>query len=385
MVSADAALLFRRSFGDDPDVVASSAGRANLIGEHVDYVGGPVLPIAIDTRTAVAVRLRTSGESRAVSLQDAGLVRTFDTSLRARTGAWTDYIAGITRALEVNGVEIAAIDVAVASDVPVGSGLSSSAALMVAAASAISHATEQPTQPLVCAGLALRAEREFVGVPCGMMDQWASALGREGHALHLECATGATQQVPFSDAVLIVHSGVERNLGDSPYSARVSDCAEALLGLRQVVPHIDFLAQASEAQVRSAPMSERARKRALHVVGETARVREAVAAMLAGKGFPGELLTATHASLRDLFECSTPDLDWLAETAAAMDGVRGARLTGAGWGGCVMVLGDAAALPGVATRLARDYGRRTGRVVRSWISKASGGLALDLTHVGNRH
>lgn len=385
MVSADAALLFRRAFGDDPDVVASSAGRANLIGEHVDHVGGPVLPIAIDTRTGVAVRLRTSGPSRAVSLQDAGVVHPFDTSLRARTGVWTDYIAGITRALEVNGVEIAAIDVAVASDVPVGSGLSSSAALMVAAASAISHATEQPTQPLVCAGLALRAEREFVGVPCGVMDQWASALGREGHALYLECATGATQHVPFADAVLIVHSGVERNLGDSPYSARVADCADALVGLRQIVPNIDFLAEANEAQVHAAPMGDRARKRALHVVGETTRVREAVATMLAGKGFPGKLLSATHASLRDLFECSTPDLDWLAEAADAMDGVRGARLTGAGWGGCVMVLGDAGALPTVATRLARDYERRTGRSVRSWISKASGGLALDLTHVGNRH
>ncbi len=385
MISVDAALLFRRAFGDDPDVVASAPGRANLIGEHVDYVGGPVLPFALDLRTAVAVRVRPTGASRAVSLQDGGVAQEFDPTLRARTGSWTDYIGGITRALHVNGVAIAAIDVAVASDVPVGSGLSSSAALLVAAGSAIAQATEQPTQPLAVAGLALRAEREFIGVPCGMMDPWASALGREGHALYLECATGATQQVPFGDSVLLIHSGGARSLADSPYAERVRDCAEALTGLRQIVPGIEALAEATEAQVLAAPMSATARKRALHVVGETARVRTAVAAMLGGARFPGELLTASHASLRDLFECSTHDLTWLAEAADAMDGVRGARLTGAGWGGCVLVLGDALALPRVAERLARDYERRTGHAPSIWISRASSGVSLDLTHVGHRH
>ena len=165
----------------------------------------------------------------------------------------------------------------------------------------------------------------------------------------------------------------------------MADCAEALTGLRQMVPNIEALAQATEAQVRAAPMSDKARKRALHVVGETARVRDAVAQLLAGRPFPGALLRATHASLRDLFECSTHDLDWLTEAAEAMDGVRGARLTGAGWGGCVLVLGEDGALEGVAARLARDYERRTGRLVRHWISKASTGVALDLTHVGHRH
>ena len=385
MISADAALLFRRAFGDDPDVVASAPGRANLIGEHVDYVGGPVLPFALQMRTGVAVRLRSSGASRAVSLQDGGVARPFDPHLKARSGNWTDYVAGITRALEVNGVPIGAIEVAVASDVPVGSGLSSSAALTVAAASAISTATEQPTQPTAIAGLALRAEREFVGVPCGMMDPWISALGKEGHALHLECATGACTQVPFGDGVLLMHSGSARALGDSPYADRVADCAEALIGVRQLVPRLTMLAEATEAEVRAAPMGERARRRALHVVTETARVRAAVAVLASGERFPGALLDASHASLRDLFECSTPDLDWLAATARTMDGVRGARLTGAGWGGCVLVLGDSDALVGVATRLARDFERHAGRVPHSWITRASAGAAIDLTHVGNRH
>lgn len=385
MVSADAALLFRRAFGDDPDVVASAPGRANLIGEHVDYVGGPVLPIAIQMRTGVAVRFRASGESRAVSLQDGGIARAFDPHLKARTGNWTDYIAGVTRALEVNGVDIGAVEVAVASDVPVGSGLSSSAALTVAAASAISTATEQPTQPTAVAGLALRAEREFVGVPCGMMDPWISALGKEGQALHLECATGACAQVPFGDSVLLVHSGGARALGNSPYADRVADCGEALIGVRQLVPGIGMLAEATEAEVRAAPMGARARRRALHVVTETARVRSAVAQLADNGRFPGQLLDESHASLRDLFECSTPDLDWLADAARAMDGVRGARLTGAGWGGCVLVLGDSDALVGVASRLSRDFERHTGRAPHSWITRASAGASIDLTHVGNRH
>ncbi|MBI3790210.1 MAG: hypothetical protein HY275_04960 [Gemmatimonadetes bacterium] len=218
-----------------------------------------------------------------------------------------------------------------------------------------------------------------------MMDQWISALGREGQALHLECATGATQMVPFTDTVLLVHSGGHRSLGDSPYADRVADCAAALTGLRQLVPGIQQLAQATEAEVRAAPMSDTARLRALHVVSETARVRQAVATLLAGQPFPGELLTATHASLRDQFGCSTANLDWLAEAAEAMDGVRGARLCGAGWGGCVLVLGDGAALDEVAARLARDYERRTGIAPHYWISRASNGMAVDLTHVGNRH
>ena len=385
VISVDAALLFRRAFGDDPDVVASAPGRANLIGEHVDYVGGPVLPIALEMRTAVAVRLRDAGESRAASLQDSAQIRTFDPRLRERSGRWTDYIGAVTRALEVNGVPVVALDVAVASDVPVGSGLSSSAALSVAAAAAISTATGQPVQPLAVAGLALRAEREFVGVPCGMMDPWVSSLGREGHALHLECATGATLQVPFTEAVLLVHSGIERSLNDAPYAERVADCAAALTGLRQMVPGIAYLAQATEPQVRAAPMSASARQRALHVVGETVRVRDAVRQLEAGRPFPGALLNETHASLRDLFDCSTHDLDWLAEAAIGMDGVHGARLTGAGWGGCVLVLGDPGALAGVGERLARDYQRRTSRAPKMWISRAENGMTIDLTHVGNRH
>jgi galactokinase len=181
--------------------------------------------------------------------------------------------------------------------------------------------------------------------------------------------------------VLLIHSGVERALGDSAYADRVAECGAALTGLRQLVPGIQLLAEATEADVRIAPMSDRARKRALHVVGEVARVRAAVAAMLAGQPMPGALLGETHASLRDLFECSTPDLDFLAEAASAMAGVRGARLCGAGWGGCVLVLGDAAALPDVATRVAAAYERRTGQVPRTWISTAGGGVSLDLVHV----
>ena len=385
MVSADAALLFRRAFGDDPDVVASAPGRANLLGEHVDYVGGPVLPVAIDLRTAVAVRLRSSGESRATSLQDGAVTRTFDVRFPARTSTWTDYVAGITRALLVNGVAVDAIDVAVASEVPVGSGLSSSAALSVAAAVAISTVTEQPTQGLAVAGLALRSEREFVGVPCGMMDPWIAALGREGHALHLECATGVFQHVPFTDGVLLVHTGSARALGNTPYADRVVDCGDALMGLKQVIAGIGMLAEATEAQVRVAPMSDRARRRALHVVGETTRVRTAVSRMLAGERFPAALLGESHASLKDLFDCSTPELDWLVAAATGMDGVRGARLTGAGWGGCALILGESGALAGVATRLGRDFERFTGRAPRTWITRASQGAVTDLTHVGNRN
>lgn len=367
---------FETSFGAEPTAIASAPGRVNLIGEHTDYNGGEVLPIGIVRRTFVAVGRSASGGSRAASSLETS-VGEFDPRTAERSGSWWDYVIGVARELERAGVRVPHFDLAVVSDVPLEAGLSSSAALEVATATALLALAGREMEPREVALIGQRAENQFVGVASGIMDQFASALAREGHALHLWCDTLKTEQVPMRDSVLIFDTGVKRGLRDSAFNQRREECERALALLRRDYPELPHLAAASPEQVREAGLPEPLRSRALHVTEETRRVGETVRILRATGHLPGELLLASHESLRTQYECSIPELDWFVGRAMQMDGVRGARLTGAGWGGCAIAVGEADGLAAAAPVLARDYQAAFDRRPGVWITGAGEGVRRE--------
>jgi galactokinase len=382
--AAAARALFKQRYGRAPDVVASAPGRVNLIGEHTDYNGGEVLPIAIARRTWVAASVDRQARAsvlRAVSSNESN-VGEASLAQPKRSERWWDYITGVAAPLVAQPLGSEAprpigVDVAVVSDVPAGSGLSSSAALEVAAALAISEALGERLPAREAAMVGWRAETEFVGVACGIMDQFASALAREGHALHLDCATTKTDDAPFGDTVLIVDSAVRRSLRSSEFNQRRAECEQALAAMQKIWPDLRSLAAATPEQVAEAKLPDPLDRRAMHVSRETRRVQQAVAMLRAGQPLSGELLLESHASLRDLYECSRPELDWLVERAVSAPGVRGARLTGAGWGGCIIAVGSEDALNAAAPGIERDYAKHFGITPRLWLSRASRGAAVE--------
>src|SRR3954470_11982827 len=289
---------FRRWAGGDADEVWQAPGRVNLIGEHTDYNGGVVLPIAIDRVTTVAVAARGGGTLRCHSLQ------------MDDNSGWTKYVEGVVRALDDEGVGVGGAHVLLDRDGPPGPGLSSSAALEVAAAAALGAMAGAVLDPRRLAHVAYRAETEYVGVPVGIMDQTVVALAEEGNALFLDTRSLETEQVHFDPDhegvhVVVVDSGVRRRLDDGRYAERRRECEAAAKALG-----VEQLRDATRQQVASADMDETLRRRARHVVSENERVRRAVELLRAGEPIElGPLLLASHASLRDDFEVSIPELD----------------------------------------------------------------------------
>jgi galactokinase len=367
--------LFRRRFSADPAILASAPGRVNLIGEHTDYNGGEVLPIAIERRTWVAVGVAPRGRSEAVSA-NAAESGWWDGRAPLRTGEWWDYVSGVAAELSLRGWKLPPVQLAVVSDVPAGAGLSSSAALEVASATAFAALAGVPLSATEAARLGHRVETQFVGVACGIMDQFASALGRPGQALHLWCDSGSFEQVAMEGAVLIFDTAVPRSLRTAAFNERRQECDAALAILREHFPALETLAAATPEQVASAALPSPLDRRARHVTEETRRVGSAVAALRATGTLPGSLLYESHESLRLLYECSSPELDWFVDRASASAGVTGARLTGAGWGGCGIALGDATGLAEAAPAVAAEYEARFGRRPRTWITHAAAGVRL---------
>jgi galactokinase len=368
--------LYRQAFGSDPAVVASAPARVNLIGEHTDYNGGDVLPMALALRTCVAMGAAEGRTSRAVSAQE-GEAGAFDAPRAPRAGKWWDYLSGTAAALEDAGMSTTAVNVAVSSDVPTAAGLSSSAALEVATAAAFTSLGGRQLEPIELARVAHRAETEYVGVASGIMDQFASALGAEKHALLIACDTEAVRPVPFAETVLVFDTAVPRSLRTSAYNTRRRECDEALQLLRALDPSLAHLARASSELVAHARLPETLARRARHVVEETARVAELVQGLARGEPVNGAILYASHESLRDLYECSSPELDWFVERARGAAGVRGARLTGAGWGGCAIAVGDREPLEAFARELTAPYARELGREGRWWLSDARDGVRIE--------
>ena len=368
---------FRKAFGAEPDAIASAPGRVNLIGEHTDYNGGQVLPIAIGRRTFVAIRALPNGaRSRLVSDHVARALE-FDMNSIRKSGNWSDYITGVCAAFLAGGVRIPQIEAAVMSDVPAGSGLSSSAALELATSVALSSLLADSRAMKDLALLSWRVENQFVGVACGVMDQFASALCEDSCALHLWCDTLETEQVRTEEALLIFDTSVPRSLRSSQFNQRRAECEEALQLLKRSVPELQSLAQATPQQVLEARLPPTLEKRALHVTTETRRVEEVVSALRHSMRVPGEILYESHESLKVNYECSSPELDWFVDRSRVTKGVAGARLTGAGWGGCAIAVGDYHALADAADDFKADYSATFGREAKTWLTHASRGARLE--------
>jgi len=348
----------------------------NLIGEHTDYNGGEVLPIAIAQRTWIAALRVEENESTAVSESHESAGR-WNPSAPCRTGEWWDYIAGVTSRFMTRGMPPFAVKVAVVSDVPTGAGLSSSAALEVATAIAFSALARSTLRAADVARIAHEAETEFVGVGCGIMDQFASALTRTGCALHLNCDTVAHDDVPMHESVLIFDTATHRALRQSAYNVRRNECDEAFEILKRRNPRLRNLAEPTPDEIRAAGLPTVLENRALHVSQETRRVRVLVGSLRSSGRVRGDLLYESHRSLQSLYDCSSPELDWFVEHAAAIPQIAGARLTGAGWGGCAIAVGQRDALEQFARSIVGPYTERFGLTPRSWITDASSGARLE--------
>lgn len=380
---------FNQQFHQTPKVIARAPGRVNLLGEHVDYNDGLVLPVAIDRAVQVAA---APDEGRIVTLYALDLNKQVSFSLDRLgekidlTGkplpGWALYPAGVAHVLQQEGLAVKGMKAAYTSDVPIGAGLSSSAAVEVAFAVTWRALGRWKRDSLQLARLCQRAENQYVGVNCGLMDQFASACGTEGHALLFDTRSLEWKPVPLPPhtAVVIADSGVRRSLANSAYNERRASCEQALALLRQYMPHINSLRDVSavEFAAYSELLPPVVRMRAEHVVKEIERVEDAVVALrLEDAPLFGGLMYSGHASLRDLYEVSCPELDRLVSIARELPGCYGARLTGAGFGGCTVNLVDETRAEAFITDLKDRYQKGSGRQAQVYLCKASAGAAAS--------
>jgi galactokinase len=381
---------FRRRFGSAPEAAARAPGRVNLIGEHTDYNDGLVLPCAIDRDTRVLLALRPGTRVRVFSREMKGEAA-FDAAHLGRSGGWVDHVQGVVAALAERGTAPRGMDLAIASELPPGAGLASSAALAVAVATALDAALGLHLAPRERAELAHRSETSFVGVPCGAMDPLASALGSAGAALRIDCRSGAIAPVPLPALCLLVaDSRVRRRLVDGSYGDRRDECRRAFdaaqrAGLAPVGARALRDLAAADLPALERALAPPLFRRVRHVVTENARVDATARALReADLASAGACLREGMRSLRDDFEVSTPEQDALCEIADALPGVHGSRLTGAGFGGCTLHLVDPACEAAVADALVRGFARRFGRRPPLWSCLASDGASASVPLQGSR-
>jgi galactokinase len=371
-----AADAFEWAYGTKPEVTARAPGRINLIGEHVDYNDGFVLPAAIDLDVVVAASPR---HDRRVRLIAADLDESASFNLDvpgARRTTWASYVQGVAVLTESVGVRLTGADLAIAGDVPRGAGLSSSAAFEVAIARALLAVCGRNLPDMEIVEICHRAEREFAGVSCGVMDQFAAVFGRERHALFLDCRSlhCAPVRMP-SDVVLIAtDSGTRRSLGLTAYNDRVEQCQEAarLLGVRRLRD-----IRLDQLESRTGRLPELLARRVRHVVSEIERTREAATALEAGEtANVGRFMNESHASLRDDYDVSTPQLDALVALAQALPGVHGSRMSGAGFGGCTVSLVAAEAADAFREQIPEAYRSETGQEATVYVLQPAAGASV---------
>jgi galactokinase len=376
---------FTQIFSALPTLTATGPGRVNLLGEHVDYNGGPVLPAAIDRAVHLAAAPNRDGLITLVALDLDKRVTFRLESLESKTDiegrrlpSWALYPAGVAWALKEAGLEVCGIQGVYTSQVPIGAGLSSSAAVEVAFATAWQAMCGWKAERLTLARLCQRAENAYVGVNCGLMDQFASACGVAGHCLYFDTRSLEWEPVPLParTAIVVADSGVRRSLANSAYNERRAACEEAVRIIQKYKPEVTSLRDVSpvEFAAYSEFLPPAVRKRADHVVHEIARVQSAVTALRRGETQTfGALMYAGHASLRDLYEVSIPELDTLVEIARKQPGCIGARLTGAGFGGCTVNLVNEGQAPEFIQGLKDSYQQKTGREAQVYLCRASDG------------
>ncbi|MFT3767006.1 MAG: galactokinase [Minicystis sp.] len=363
---------FRDLFGRDPDVAASAPGRVNLIGEHTDYNDGWVLPAAIPQRTHVELA-RRGDDTALVWSANVGAEddpQSYVLGAEAPGRGFLDYVQGVTRVLRDEGISVPGYNLRIASDVPVGAGLSSSAALEVALLRALREAFSLPLDDVQIAKLGRRTENEFVGAPVGIMDQMAASLANTESALFLDTRTLGYELVPIPSSIelVVIDSAVPHSHVAGEYRTRRAACEEAsaLLGVTALR---DLGTRDLDRMSRILP--DLLFRRARHVITENERVIAAVAALRSGDvGTLGQLFYASHASMRDDYEVSVPPVDLLVELARSEPDVAGARLTGGGFGGSVVILAKQGAGRGIAARVAAAYEARSGLTPRVLVPSA---------------
>lgn len=371
---------YEAQFREPPRIVVRAPGRVNLIGEHTDYNDGFVLPIAIDREVWIALRPRDDGRVVVRSL-DYRESAEFAIDGVAREGrSWAEYLKGVAWGLTEAGHTLRGWEGVMGGDVPRGAGLSSSAAVELAGLRAFTAVTDIPWDPPRMALLAQRVENRWIGVQCGIMDQMVVAAGKEGHALLIDCRTLETTPAPLPEeaAVVVLDTATRRGLVDSAYNERRAQCEAAaryfgVAALRDV--------SVAEFEARGFGLDPVTRRRARHVVTEDERTLEAVGAMGAGDlRRLGELMNASHTSLRDDFEVTNDALDVIVELAQASAGCYGARMTGAGFGGCAVALVNQVHADEFVAGVTDRYRSATGRTPQCYVCHAADGASVETAH-----
>jgi len=369
---------FQSHFNAKPEIIVRAPGRVNLIGEHTDYNDGFVLPMAIDREVMIALRPREDDTVRLFSL-DLETESDFELSSLTRGSDWIEYPKGIAHELQKAGFKIKGFDAIMTGDVPRGAGLSSSAAVELAVARAFSVVSGFEWNAPVMAKLAQKAENEWVGVNCGIMDQMASAACKEGYALFLDCRSLEIQHAPLPKgvSVVILDTSTRRGLVDSAYNERRSQCEEAarwfgVKALRDV--SVDEFERKTKEEKG---LNEVTMRRARHIVTENERVLEAIEVMRKGNVIRlGELFNASHDSLRDDFEVTNDALNIVVECAREQSSCYGARMTGAGFGGCAVALVKEEKAAEVVQAVSAAYKQRSGLEASIYVCKASEGASV---------
>jgi galactokinase len=380
-LSPHVATEFQKAYGRPPRWIVAAPGRVNVIGEHTDYNDGFVLPMAIE-RYAVMVADSSSSSSSSFFDTHFKETATIDVSTLVTKGEpkWSNYIRGVIAGFQRRGEEIPALDVFVHSTVPLGSGLSSSAALEVSTATLLEAVTGKKLNPVEKSLLCQKAEHEFAGVPCGIMDQFISVMGRENHLLLLDCRSRQIELVPMNDpsvAILIINTNVKHELTGSEYPARRRQCelSAKILG----VPSLREANADMLERVRGT-MNPEVYRRARHVIGEIERTVHAAEGIRASN-WPtvGQLMYASHYSLRNDYEVSCAELDAVVEIAESIgikSGVYGCRMTGGGFGGCCVALVKTEAVESISKKISADYKVKTGIDATIFSSRPASGATV---------
>jgi galactokinase len=369
---------FRNRFGQSAHVYRAP-GRVNLIGEHTDYNDGFVMPVAIDLFTWVAIAPR---EDRRIRVYSSNFSETREMSLDevpVRAGEWSDYIFGVAVTLERSGYRLPGADLLITGEVPIGAGLSSSAAIEVASAYSLLHNAGHSFNDEQLALMCQQGENEFVGARCGIMDQFIATFGKPEKAVMLDCRSLEYELLPIPNDVRIVicNTMVRHELADSEYNARRLECESAVRILAKIRPGIRALRDIMVCELNQyrSELSERVYRRCLHVVTENQRVQEAAHALRLGDfEHLGKLMGESHKSLRDHYEVSCSELDLMVELAGQVRGVYGARMTGAGFGGCTVNLVRSEAVVPFVSYIQEDYAQLTLQIPEIHVCSAAPGV-----------
>lgn len=381
-LAAQAADQLRQLYGQEATHLAAAPGRVNLIGEHIDYCDGFVLPFAIDRHILIAAAPNGTNEARIRTTFDPNeAIIPLDQAQQILPPKWSHYIRGVIAGFQSRDIHpLPGFNAVIVSSLPTGGGLSSSAALELAAATLLEDLTGTTLDTKDKALLAQKAEHDFAKVPCGIMDQFASAFGTQDHLVFIDCRSGKPELVPFLDpdlTLLITNTTVSHDLTDGGYAARRKDTED---GLAQIGKASWRDVSTEDLEAAKAQMNDRVYRRSRHVIGEIARTRQAVTALKEGDLTTlGALMADSHRSLRDDFEVSCPELDLLVDIAAQIGpdgGVHGARMTGGGFGGSTVTLCSTARAEEIASRLDHDYRAGTDLTPQIFASRPAQGAQL---------